>query len=188
MKIFRLLSYYVVGNPPYVRHELIPKELITEYRKRFQTIFDTEDLYFPFIEKTLLSFEPKGKLGIICSDPWMKNRYLGPLRNLFADHFPLKYYLEMVDTPAFHAEVSAFPAITIIAKEKAENTRLAQRPDIKDSALKRLASDMTVRRKLSNNNIIEITSFLLIMTPDVQGRTVQWRGRAFRFSFKKTGR
>jgi hypothetical protein len=148
---------HVVGNPPYVRHELIPDELMTEYRKRFQTIFDRADLYIPFIEKALLSLEPKGTLGMICSDRWMKNRYGGPLRKLIADHFSLKYYVDMVDTPAFHAEVSAYPAITIIAKEKAGKTRLAQRPDIEQSALKKLASDMTARPKLANNSIIEIT-------------------------------
>ena len=93
---------------------------------------------------------------MICSDRWMKNRYGGPLRKLIADHFSLKYYVDMVDTPAFHAEVSAYPAITIIAKEKAGKTRLAQRPDIDQSALKRLASDMTTRPKLANTSIIEI--------------------------------
>ena len=147
---------HVVGNPPYVRHELIPDELMTEYRKRFQTIFDRADLYIPFIEKALLSLEPQGTLGMICSDRWMKNSYGGPLRKLIADHFSLKYYVDMVDTPAFHAEVSAYPAITIIAQEKAGKTRLAQRPEIEQSALKKLASDMMTRPQLANNSIIEI--------------------------------
>ena len=30
---------HIVGNPPYVRHELIPDELMTEYRKRFHSMF-----------------------------------------------------------------------------------------------------------------------------------------------------
>ena len=44
---------FVVGNPPYVRHELIPDALVTEYRKRYRTIFDRADIYIPFIERSL---------------------------------------------------------------------------------------------------------------------------------------
>ena len=44
---------HVVGNPPYIRQELIPDVLIAEYRARYDTIFDRADLYVPFIERSL---------------------------------------------------------------------------------------------------------------------------------------
>lgn len=149
---------HVIGNPPYVRQELIPDELLAEYRSRFQTIFDRADLYIPFIEKALLSLRPKGTLGIICSDRWMKNRYGGPLRKLVADNFFLKYYVDMVDTPAFHAEVTAYPAITVITKEKAGKTRLAQRPEIKKSVLTQLAAHLTTPSKRLNGSVTAIAN------------------------------
>jgi hypothetical protein len=45
---------YVVGNPPYVRQELIPAPLLAEYRNRYHTMYDRADLYIPFSEINLL--------------------------------------------------------------------------------------------------------------------------------------
>lgn len=109
---------HALGNPPYVRQERIPSAQLTEYRRRFQTMYDRADLYVPFIERCLEYLKPGGVLGFICSDRWMKNRYGGPLRALVSSHFHLAYYVDMVDVPAFHAEVIAYPAITIIRREK----------------------------------------------------------------------
>ncbi len=72
----------VIGNPPYVRQELIPDVLLAEYRNRYTTIYDRADLYIPFVERSLLSLCKGGSLGFICADRWMKNRYGGPLRKL----------------------------------------------------------------------------------------------------------
>jgi len=79
-------------------------------------------------------------LGFICADRWMKNRYGGPLRNLVAKRFHLKVYVDMVDTPAFHSDVIAYPAITIISRETPGATRTAHRPDIDKATLTSLAS------------------------------------------------
>lgn len=130
---------FVVGNPPYVRQELIPNPLLAEYRNRFQTMYDRADLYIPFIERSLGLLSEAGSLGFICADRWMKNRYGGPLRNLVADQFHLKFHVDMVDTPAFHSEVIAYPAITIIAREPPGPTRIAHRPSIDPVGLARLA-------------------------------------------------
>ena len=132
----------VAGNPPYVRQELIPEALINEYRARYRTIYDRADLYIPFIEHSLEALAENGRLGFICADRWMKNRYGGPLRELVAGHFHLKYYVDMVDTPAFHSDVIAYPAITIIAREKPGPTRIAHRPAIERGELSRLSREM----------------------------------------------
>jgi hypothetical protein len=133
---------FVVGNPPYVRQELIPAPLLAEYRSRFQTMYDRADLYIPFIERSLSLLAPGGSLGFICADRWMKNRYGGPLRSLVAEQFHLKIYVDMVDTPAFRSEVIAYPAITIISREAPGATRVAYRPDIDRAALAILAKSL----------------------------------------------
>jgi type I restriction-modification system DNA methylase subunit len=56
---------YVVGNPPYVRQDLIPDNLISIYRKIYKTIFDRADLYIPFIERSLSLLSVQGKLGFM---------------------------------------------------------------------------------------------------------------------------
>ncbi|HYX72141.1 MAG TPA: Eco57I restriction-modification methylase domain-containing protein [Nitrososphaera sp.] len=146
---------YIIGNPPYVRQELIPDALIAEYRNRFKTIYDRADLYIPFIERSLILLNPGGTLGFICSDRWMKNRYGGPLRRLVAESFHLKFYVDMVDTPAFHSEVIAYPAITVIQNEKPGPTRLAHRPEINRDILSRLAREL-LSEKPSANGVKEL--------------------------------
>lgn len=130
---------FVVGNPPYVRPELIPAPLLAEYRSRYQTMYDRADIYIPFIERSLSALSAGGSLGFICADRWMKNRYGGPLRSLVAERFHLKVYVDMVDTPAFHSDVIAYPGITIISREVSGATRIAHRPTIDRATLTTLA-------------------------------------------------
>jgi hypothetical protein len=131
---------FVAGNPPYVRQEMIPAPLLAEYRKRYTTMYDRADIYVPFIERSLSVLAEGGHLGFICSDRWMKNRYGGPLRSLVAEDFHLKVFVDMVNTRAFHSDVIAYPAITIISREAPGATRIAHRPDIDKSALAALAA------------------------------------------------
>jgi hypothetical protein len=136
---------FVIGNPPYVRQELIPGVLLTEYRSRYKTIYDRADLYVPFIERSLTSLANSGVLAFICADRWMKNRYGGPLRKLVSEQFHLKVYVDMFNTSAFHSEVIAYPAITVIAREPGKTTRIAHRPTIDAAALRALSSALLSR-------------------------------------------
>lgn len=136
---------HIVGNPPYIRQELIPDALMTEYRRRYSTIYDRADIYVPFIERSLALLAPTGKLGFICADRWMKNKYGGPLRKLIASQFHLHCYVDMVDTEAFHSDVIAYPAIIVVGREKVASTRIAARPEIDGEGLKALAAALTNR-------------------------------------------
>jgi hypothetical protein len=134
---------FVIGNPPYVRQELIPAPLLAEYRCRYMTMYDRADIYIPFIERSLSVLSDGGSLGFICADRWMKNRYGRPLRSLVAERFHLKVYVDMVDTPAFHSDVIAYPAITIISREMPGPTRIAHRPAIDRATLTKLSRLLT---------------------------------------------
>lgn len=149
---------YIVGNPPYVRQELIPNALMKEYRRRFATIYDRADLYIPFIERSLELLNPNGVVSFICADRWMKNRYGGPLRKLISDRFHLKYFVDMVDTPAFHSDVIAYPAIVAIANETPSVTRVTRRPEICEKTLSELAHTMRVGNLARNKHVQEISS------------------------------
>ena len=151
--------HFVIGNPPYVRQELIPGSLLAVYRARYATIYDRADLYVPFIERSLSLLEVEGHLGFICADRWMKNRYGGPLRQLVADRFHLKTYVDMFGTPAFHTEVIAYPAITVITRPgrgKSRPTRIAHRPEIDTAVLMRLARDLTAGKPPRDSDVREL--------------------------------
>ncbi len=134
---------FVVGNPPYVRQELIPEALMREYRARYATIYDRADLYIPFIERSLCMLASGGALGFICADRWMKNRYGAPLRKLVAEQYHLKIYVDMTGTDAFNQEVDAYPAITVICREPGGPTRIAHCPEISATSLAKLSALLT---------------------------------------------
>jgi hypothetical protein len=147
----------VVGNPPYVRQELIAAALMNEYRARYQTIYDRADIYIPFIERSLSTLTDSGRLGFICSDRWMKNRYGGPLRKLVADRYHLSIYVDMVDTPAFLSDVIAYPAITVITRRQSASTRIARRPAIETQALASLTRALlSERRQSASSGVTEL--------------------------------
>ncbi len=142
---------YVVGNPPYVRQELIPAPLLAEYRRRYKTLYDRADLYVPFIERSLSLLTKCGNLGFICADRWMKNKYGGPLRQMVADSFHLKVYVDMTDAPAFHTDVVAYPAVTIISREKAGKTMVAHRPAIEKASLTALTHKLLAKEQTAQS-------------------------------------
>jgi hypothetical protein len=130
---------HIVGNPPYLRLEKLPKVLLKAYRARWRSLFDRADLYVAFIEKSLGLLRPDGRLGFICADRWMKNRYGGPLREIIARDFHLDAYVDFTGCPAFLDEVAAYPAVTVIRKGHGETTRAAFRPAISRDQLAPLA-------------------------------------------------
>lgn len=146
----------IVGNPPYVRQELISAPLLAEYRRRFTTLYDRADLYVPFIEQSLRLLGKKGVVAFICSDRWMKNRYGGPLREMVARDYSLKFYVDMVGTAAFQSEVVAYPAITVIQRGAKQGLRMAHRPEVSSMALGLLHRQLTGPAKSFGGAVIEM--------------------------------
>ena len=147
---------HVIGNPPYVRQEMVPDALMAEYRRRYATIYDRADIYVPFIERSLSLLAPKGALGFICADRWMKNRYGGPLRRFVAENFHLRHFVDMVDTDAFLSNVIAYPAIVVIGREKPDTTRVARRPVIDAIKLQALAKVMTSVNLTTGQGVFDV--------------------------------
>jgi hypothetical protein len=138
---------HIVGNPPYIRLENLPKDLLKVYRARWRSLFDRADLYVAFIEKSLELLQPEGRLGFICADRWMKNRYGGPLRGIVAQKFHLESYVDFTGCPAFFDEVDAYPAVTVIRNGKGDTTLVAFRPEITRETLVPLAKALASSAK-----------------------------------------
>jgi hypothetical protein len=159
---------HVVGNPPYVRQELIPDELLAEYRARFRTLYDRADLYIPFYERSLDLLAPGGRLGFICTDRWTKNKYGGPLRGKIAAGFALMHFIDLVDTPAFLADVMTYPAITVIerpARRSRRATRVAYRPALDQASLTKLARALTAPTSKAAAGVVEMHEVALGSEP-----------------------
>lgn len=131
---------HIVGNPPYIRLESLPKELLNLYRSQWASLFDRADIYVAFIEKSLGLLQPDGRLGFICADRWMKNRYGKHLRSLVAESFHLEAYVDFTGCPAFLDEVDAYPAVTVIRRGSGAKTYTAFRPAISETGLSKISA------------------------------------------------
>ncbi len=105
----------IVGNPPYIRIEQLAPELQSEYRRRYESLFDRADLYVAFIERSLGLLRPDGVLSFICADRWTLNRYGAPLRKIIAEKFHVKAYVDLHQASPFESEVIAYPSIFAIS-------------------------------------------------------------------------
>lgn len=112
----------VVGNPPYIRYENIPMEMLDYCRYTFSTFHYRCDLYVPFFEKSLSLLTAGGQHCFICSNRWLKNEYGKKLRQLIAKKYHLEAIINMEQADAFQEDVLAYPAITIISAEMPSET------------------------------------------------------------------
>jgi adenine-specific DNA-methyltransferase len=121
-----LHSDFVVGNPPYVRLEDIPVSVADFYRKSFVTMRGRADLYVAFFEAALRQLNEGGVCAFICADRWMRNQYGAGLRELVTSGFSVDTVIEMHRADAFHDEVDAYPAITVIRRKPQGDVVLAR--------------------------------------------------------------
>ena len=72
------------------------------------------DLYVAFFEAALRQLKPDGVCAFICADRWMRNQYGADLRKLVTAEYSMDVIVEMHNADAFHDEVDAYPAVTVI--------------------------------------------------------------------------
>jgi len=107
---------FIVGNPPYIRTEDLDDDVEGQYRSRWTTMRGRADIYVGFYERGLGMLVHGGSLGFICADRWMRNEYGKSLRGLVTAGYSVKTVWQMHEVDAFEAEVSAYPAITVISR------------------------------------------------------------------------
>lgn len=109
---------FVIGNPPYIRLEEIPAAKASLYRSAYSTMRGRADIYVAFFQAALAQLRPGGVCAYICADRWLLNDYGRALRTFITEGFSVRYVVETHDVDAFDAEVSAYPAITVISHDK----------------------------------------------------------------------
>jgi hypothetical protein len=116
---------FVLGNPPYVRLEDIPEDTAAIYRQSYPTMRGRADLYVALFEAALRQLNDDGTCAFICADRWMRNQYGGDLRELVTAAYAVDVVMEMHHADAFHDEVDAYPAVTVIRRREQRSTVVA---------------------------------------------------------------
>lgn len=117
---------YVVGNPPYIRLESVPRPVMEEYRRLCRTMRGRSDIYVGFIERGLDLLRQGGSLGFICADRWMRNQYGSDLREKVSLSYAVDAVIAMHDVDAFENDVSAYPAIVVLRSGPQQKSVVAE--------------------------------------------------------------
>ena len=108
----------VIGNPPYISHDKIPKQLKTEIRDRYQSYQSFADVYCYFIEKAIKLQNQQGILSLITSNSYLRAEYGAPIRRLLHSENMLLRVLNIEDSQVFE---SAIVNVAIIVSCKPTN-------------------------------------------------------------------
>ncbi|HRQ79581.1 MAG TPA: Eco57I restriction-modification methylase domain-containing protein [Azospirillaceae bacterium] len=105
----------VIGNPPYVRQELIG-DAKPFLQKRYRAFHGMADLYVYFYERGLELLRPGGRLSYVVTNKWLKAGYGEGLRGLFADSAWLESVVDFGHAKAIFPDADVFPCVVLARK------------------------------------------------------------------------
>ncbi len=123
----------VIGNPPYVRQELI-KDQKPALSKAYETYCGTADLFVYFYELGLKSLCEGGYLGFICSNKFFRASYGENLRAYLLERARITAIADFNGAKVFE-DATVDSAITILQKSAPDNSNLNAQITLYDSNL-----------------------------------------------------
>ncbi|MEO6841001.1 MAG: N-6 DNA methylase [Bradyrhizobium sp.] len=108
----------VIGNPPYVRMELI-KPVKPYLEKNYVVAADRTDLYAFFFEKGVRILKEGGRLGFISSSTFFRTGSGENLRTFLGDNVAIEAIVDFGNLQIFEGVTTA-PAIMTLVKRKAD--------------------------------------------------------------------
>jgi SAM-dependent methyltransferase len=107
----------VVGNPPYVRQELL-SALKPYFERRFKAYHGVADLYIYFFERGLQILKPGGRLSFVVTNKWLRSGYAEPLRRLLSSEAWLETLVDLGHAKKIFEDADVFPSIVVLAKPR----------------------------------------------------------------------
>lgn len=105
----------VIGNPPYVRHELLGTT--KPALKRAFSVYDGyADLYIYFYEQGLKLLAPGGRLSYVVTNKWLRAGYAEQLRDLFASKSWVEFVADFGHAKKFFPDADVFPSVIVVRK------------------------------------------------------------------------
>ena len=105
----------VIGNPPYVRIQNLPRDEADYFRDRYESAFGAFDIYVMFLEKGLQLLKPGGRLGFITSGKFLKAEYGKKLQTLFRREATVETIVDLSAHQVF-AEATTYPVMIVLRK------------------------------------------------------------------------
>lgn len=103
---------FVVGNPPYVRVQMLDERIRKSLSENYESAFGNFDLYIVFIERGLDWLNQNGKFGYIISNQFTNRGYGEKLRKFILKNSEIISIIDFARTKIFK-DVTNYPAIMI---------------------------------------------------------------------------
>lgn len=130
----------VIGNPPYVRQEILGKTFKDYASQKYETYAGTADLYTYFIERSVNLLAPEGFYAVIVANKWLRTRYGKNLRKWLKSR-NLTEIIDFGDLPVF-PNATTYPCIiTISNTEPEEILQAVQVETLKFSSVQQYVSE-----------------------------------------------
>lgn len=100
----------VIGNPPYVRQELLG-QIKPFLADAYQVFHGMADLYVYFYERGVSLLRPSGRLSMIVTNKWMKSGYGMPLRAFLSSTTVLESLVDFGHAKQIFKDADVFPCI-----------------------------------------------------------------------------
>jgi hypothetical protein len=106
----------VIGNPPYLRQELLGDEVKRALKKAYTVYDGMADLYVYFYEQGLKLLRPGGRMSYVVTNKWLKAGYAENLRDLFARRGWLEFVADFGHAKHFFPDADVFPSVLVVRK------------------------------------------------------------------------
>ena len=111
----------VVGNPPYIRQELI-KDIKPALKRAFPQTYDgAADLYVYFYDQALKLLKSGGRLSYVVTNKWMRAGYGEGVRELFAKSGWVEFVADFGHAKKFFPDADVFPSVLVVRKPLGED-------------------------------------------------------------------
>jgi type I restriction-modification system DNA methylase subunit len=105
----------IIGNPPYVRIQTLPKDQVAFFSKNFVSATGNYDIYALFVERGLQLLKPGGILGFILPHKFFQAAYGQGLRKLIAEKNALMEVVNFRDNQIFE-QASTYTCLLFLQK------------------------------------------------------------------------
>ena len=118
----------IVGNPPYVRIQTLPKDEVAFYNDHYAAATSNYDIYVLFVERALQLLKPGGVMGFILPKKFMQTTYGEGLRKLLAEQKAVLKIIDFGDAQVFD-EVTTYTCLLFLRKQVNEKLTHVQAGD-----------------------------------------------------------
>ena len=105
----------VIGNPPYVRIQSLPRDEADYYRANYESAFGSFDLYVMFVEQGLRLLKPGGRLGFITSGKFLKAEYGKKLQQHILRQATVEQIMDLSAQQVF-GDATTYPVMLVLRK------------------------------------------------------------------------